>query len=75
MRTLVAKKAFKIHYTRNLRRTHNMLADGKKQFAVGDVVVISDLSISKRQPPYPVLGVVQEFSPPDSEDPTFSFFL
>ena len=41
-----------------------MLADGKKQFAVGDVVVVSDLSISKRQQLYPVLGIIQKFMDP-----------
>ena len=54
------KKAFKIHYTRRLRQNHHMATDGMK-WQAGDVVMISDLSASDRQPPYPVLGIIHEF--------------
>ena len=57
------KRAFKIHYTRRVRKTHNMQQKGKG-FSEGDVVMILDLSASERQPPYPQLGVINKFMDP-----------
>ena len=55
------KRAFKIHYLRRLRKNHSMAMTGKDQFAIGDIVLIADLSISQKQAPYPAVGIVERF--------------
>ena len=57
------KRAFKIHYTRRVRKTHNMQQQGTG-FSEGDIVMILDLSASERQPPFPQLGVINKFMDP-----------
>ena len=52
------KKAFKVHYLKRLRKNHHMATDGKGQFAVGDIVLLAGLSASKKQPPFPALGII-----------------
>ena len=41
-----------------------MAADGMRQFAVGDIVLMADFFASDRQPPYPVLGLIHDFMDP-----------
>ena len=53
------KKMWKIHYSRRLCHTHRMLQQGN--CTMNDIVLIHDLSISDRQPPYPRLGRIQSF--------------
>ena len=55
------KKAFKVHYLRRLRKNHSMAVTGKDQFAIGYIVLITDLSISQKQAPYPAVGIVERF--------------
>ena len=37
------------------------MAQTRKGFAVGDAVLILDLSVTHRQPPFPALGIVKKF--------------
>ena len=54
------KHAWKLHYTRRLRRRHNM-AEENIQFSVNDTVLITDLSAADGQNPFPRMGVIKSF--------------
>ena len=55
------KRAFKTHYMKRLRLNHSMAVTGRDQFDIGDVVLVTDLSSSQGQAPYPVVGVISSF--------------
>ena len=57
------KRCFKVHYTRRLRKTHNM-AVHRAGFSVGDAVMILDLSASDRQPLLVQLEIIHKFMDP-----------
>ena len=60
----ISSQANKVHYLKRLRKNHHMATDGKGQFAVGNIVLIADFRASKKQPPFPALGIIQEFTDP-----------
>ena len=54
------KQKWRTFYSKVVRRTHNMAQTGEG-FSVGDVVMILDLSVTHRQPPFPALGILKKF--------------